>query len=91
VGHYREVRSGGFLAGPFGVGKQLFATSYQQYGKRGEIKVLWVPLDVDHMSALTVHATLLAAPSVSRTVELSQVATGQEIAYWLESNVRTSA
>jgi hypothetical protein len=77
VGHYRDVRSGGFLAGPFGVGEQLFAQAYQQYGQRSEVKVYWVPLDVSHMSALTVQATLLAARRVSRTVELGQVATAQ--------------
>jgi hypothetical protein len=77
VGHYRDVRSGGFLAGPFGVGEQLFAQFYRQYGLRSEVKVYWIPLNVDHMSALTVHVTLLAARSVSRTVELTQVATAQ--------------
>jgi hypothetical protein len=77
VDHYRDVRSGGFLAGPFGVGEQLFAQFYRQYGQRSEVKVYWVPLEVDHMSALTVHATLLAARSVSRIVELTQVATAQ--------------
>jgi hypothetical protein len=77
VGRYRDVRSGGFLAGPFGVDEQLFTSGYRQYGQRTAIKVLWVPLDVDHMSALTVHATLLAGRSVSRTVEQSNVATGQ--------------
>jgi hypothetical protein len=77
VGHYRDVRSGGFLAGPFGLDEQLFSSGYQQYGHRSAIKILWVPLDVDHMSALTVHATLLAARSVSRTVEQSNVSTGR--------------
>jgi hypothetical protein len=77
VGRYRDVRSGGFLAGPFGADEQLFTSGYQQHGQRSAIKVLWVPLDVDHMSALTVHATLLAARSVSRTVQQRNVATGQ--------------
>jgi hypothetical protein len=75
VGHYRDVRSGGFMAGPFGIDEQLFAEFYQQYRLRNEIKVYWIPLHVDHMTTLTVHATLLAAQSMSRTVKQSQVAT----------------
>jgi hypothetical protein len=82
VGHSRNVRSGGILAGPFGVDEQLFAEFYHQYGRRNEIKVYWIPLDVDHMSTLTVHATLLAARSISRTVELRQVAAeGDDVFY----------
>jgi hypothetical protein len=75
VDHYRDVRSGGFIAGPFGIDEQLFAQFYQQYRLRNEIKVYWIPLYVDHMSTLTVRATLLAARSISRTVKQSQVAT----------------
>jgi hypothetical protein len=82
VGHNRDVRSGGILAGPFGVDEQLFAEFYEHYGQRNEVKVYWIPLDVDHMSTLTVHATLLAARSISRTVELSQVAAeGNDVFY----------
>jgi hypothetical protein len=82
VAHYRDVRSGGLLAGPFGIDQRLFAEFYQQYGQRSEIKVYWIPLHVDHMSTLTVHATLLATRSISRTIEQSQVAAvGREVFY----------
>jgi hypothetical protein len=82
VGRDRDVRSGGFLAGPFGVDEQLFGDSYQQYGQRNEVKIYWIPLEVDHMSTLTVHATLLADRSVTRRVELTQVAAeGRDVFY----------
>jgi hypothetical protein len=82
VGHNRDVRSGGFLAGPFGVDEQLFGGAYQQYGQRNKVKIYWIPLDVGHMSTLTVHATLLTDTSVTRTVELTQVAAeGRDVFY----------
>lgn len=56
VDGHRNVRSGGFLAGPFGVDEQLFAAAYQQTGRRTEVKIYWMPLHVDHMSELTVEA-----------------------------------
>jgi hypothetical protein len=33
------VRSGGFLAGPFGIDEQGFAAAYQQAGRRSEAKM----------------------------------------------------
>ena len=54
VGHHRNVRSGSFLAGPFGIDEQGFAAAYQQAGRRSEVKIYWMPLHVAHMSELTV-------------------------------------
>jgi hypothetical protein len=82
VDHHRDVRSASFRAGPFGIDQQLFASFYQQYRKRSEVKIYWVPLRVGHMSRLTVHATLLSARSVSRTVEISQVAAVNDFVFY---------
>jgi hypothetical protein len=54
VGHHRDVRSGGFLAGPFGIDEQGFAAAYRQAGRRTEVKIYWMPLHVAHMPELTV-------------------------------------
>jgi hypothetical protein len=56
VGDHRDVRSGGFLAGPFGIDEHGFAAAYRQTGPRTEVKIYWMPLHVDHMSELTVQA-----------------------------------
>jgi hypothetical protein len=81
VGHHSNVRSGSFLAGNFAADEQMFAAVYRQNGRHTEVKIYWVPLDVGHMSKLTVHATLLPSRSVSRTVEQSQVAANRYVFY----------
>lgn len=74
VGHDRDVRSGSFLAGNFGADEQGFAADYQQDGRRTEVKIYWVPLQVDHMPELTVQATLLPGRTMTRKVRQGQVA-----------------
>jgi hypothetical protein len=37
VGHYHDVRSGDFMAGPLGVDEQMFAGFYQRDGQRTEV------------------------------------------------------
>lgn len=74
VGHHRDVRSGGFLAGNFGADEQGFAAAYQQTGRHTAVKIYWVPLQVDHMSPLAVKATLLPGRTVTRTYRQTQAA-----------------
>jgi hypothetical protein len=76
VGHHGDVRSGGFVAGNFGIDEQNFAAVYQQNRQRTQVKIYWIPLHVDHMAELTVHATLLPKRTVARTMRQSQVAAG---------------
>jgi hypothetical protein len=78
----RDVRSGGILAGPFGIDEAGFAASYQQSHQRTEVKIYWVPLHVDHMSELTVHATLLPSRTIARTARLTAVATAGHIVFY---------
>lgn len=70
VGHHRSVRSGGFLAGPFGVDEQGFTADYQQGVRPLGVKIYWLPLHVDHMSMLTVQATPAGGPTLTRTYTL---------------------
>ena len=70
VGHHRTARSGEFLAGPFGVDEQGFTADYRQGVRPLAVKIYWVPLHVDHMSALTVQATLAGGPTITRTYTL---------------------
>jgi len=76
VGHLRNVRSGGFVAGNFGANEQDFASFYQQSRKHTAVKIYWVPLHVDHMSELTVQATLLPSRTVVRTTRHDLVGAG---------------
>jgi hypothetical protein len=78
----RDVRSGGFLAGPFGIDEQLFGSFYQQSHAHTEVKIYWVPLHVDHMSVLTVRATLLPGRTVARTARLTSVATAGHTVFY---------
>ena len=82
VGHPRDVRSGGFLAGNFGADEQGFAAAYQHSRRHTAVKIYWIPLHVDHMSELTVQATLLPGQTVTRTSHQSQAATaGGDVFY----------
>ena len=82
VGNHRDVRSGGFLAGPFGIDEQLFATTYRQFRRRSAVKIYWIPLHVGNMPELTVQATLLPGRTVTRTYRQNQAATaGREVFY----------
>jgi hypothetical protein len=74
VGHHRNVRSGSFLAGPFGIDEQMFAAAYQQTGRRTEVKIYWMPLHVDHMSELTVQAIHLPDRTTAPLTRQSNVA-----------------
>jgi hypothetical protein len=78
----RDVRSGGFLAGPFGIDEQMYASSYQQSRQDTRVKIYWVPLQVDHMSELTVRATLLPGRAVARTARLTSVATAGHMVFY---------
>lgn len=78
----RDVRSGGFLAGPFGIDEQGFAAAYQLRGQHTEVKIYWVPLHVDHMSELTVQATLLPGRTVARTARLTSVAAAGHMVFY---------
>ncbi len=82
VGHNRDVRSGGFLAGNFEFDEQGFAAAYQQARRHSAVKIYWVPLLVDHMSELTVQATLLSGQRVTRTYHQSQAATGGGVVFY---------
>jgi hypothetical protein len=70
VGHHRSVRSGGFLAGPFGADQQGYTGEYRDGVRPSAVKIYWFPLHVDHMSVLTVQATLVGGPTVTRTYTL---------------------
>jgi hypothetical protein len=61
VGDYRNVRSGGFVAGSFAADEQLFTAAYQQARLPTAAKIYWIPLHVGHMPRLTVQAILLGA------------------------------
>jgi hypothetical protein len=82
VGGHRDVRSGGFLAGPFGFDEQYFAAVYRQYGRRTELKVYWIPLHVGHMTALTVQASLAGGATVTRTTNRGQIAAGGKAVFY---------
>jgi hypothetical protein len=82
VGRNRDVRSGGILAGPFGVDEAGFAAFYQQNHQHTEVKIYWVPLNVDHMSELTVQATLLPSRAVRRTARLTSVAAAGHMVFY---------
>lgn len=75
VGDHRAVRSGGFLAGNFGLDEQGFAAAYRQARRRTAEKIYWVPLHAGHMSKLAVQATLLPGQLVTWTYQ-GQAATG---------------
>jgi hypothetical protein len=70
VGHHRSVRSGGFLAGPFGADQQGYTGEYRNGVRPSAVKIYWFPLHVDHMSVLTVQATLAGGPTITRTYTL---------------------
>jgi hypothetical protein len=82
VGDHREVRSGGFLAGPFAADRQFFAAAYQQRGQRTEVKLYWVPLHVGHMTGLAVQATLLGGSQLTRAIDQRQVAAGGNFVFY---------
>jgi len=82
VGQRGNVRSGGFVAGNFRFDEQNFAAAYNQNRQRTQVKIYWIPLQVDHMPALTVHAVLLPSRTVTRTIRQRQVAAaGREVFY----------
>jgi hypothetical protein len=70
VGHHRSVRSGDFLAGPFGADQQGYTGEYRNGLRPSAVKIYWFPLHVDHMSVLTVRATLVGGPTLTRTYTL---------------------
>jgi hypothetical protein len=70
VGQHRSVRSGGFLAGPFGADEQGFTGEYRSAVRPSAVKIYWFPLHVGHMSALTVEATLTSGATITRTYTL---------------------
>jgi len=82
VGHHRDVRSGGFLAGDFRADERGFAAIYQQARRHTEVKIYWIPLHVDHMSELDVQATLLPGQAVTGTYRQSQVATADGVVFY---------
>jgi hypothetical protein len=82
VGSRRDVRSGGFLAGNFGAGEQLFAAAYQESQRHSEVKIYWIPLQVDRMSELAVQATLLGGQRVTRTYHQNQVGTAGGVVFY---------
>lgn len=82
VGQHRDVRSGSFLAGNFGADEQAFAAMYQQNRQRTEVKIYWVPLHVDHMSELTVQATLLPGRTMTRKIRQDQVAANPGVVFY---------
>jgi hypothetical protein len=82
VGDHRDVRSGGFLAGPFGADQQAFAAAYRQDGRRTELKIYWIPLHVGHMAVLTVQATLSGGTAVTHTTNRGQVAAGGRAVFY---------
>jgi hypothetical protein len=63
VGRHRNARSFEFLAGPFGVDEQVFTADYRQGARTQAVKIYRASLHVDHMSALTVQATLALGPT----------------------------
>lgn len=75
VGDHRDVRSGGFVAGNFAAGEQLFTAARQQAHQRGAVKIYWIPLHVGHMPELAVRATLLSGQAHVRAYQ-NQVAAG---------------
>lgn len=70
------------MAGPFGPDEQMFASVYQQDREHTEVKIYWVPLHVDHMSELTVQATLLPGRTIARTARLTSVATAGHMVFY---------
>jgi hypothetical protein len=82
VGHHRDVRSGGFLAGNFGADERGFAAIYQQTRRHSEVKIYWIPLHVGHMPELDVQATVLPGQAVTRTYRQSQVATAGGVVFY---------
>jgi hypothetical protein len=82
VGQRRNVRSGGFVAGNFGANEQDFGALYQQSRQRTAVKIYWVPLHVDHMSGLTVQATLLPSRTLVRTTRHDLVGAGGRAVFY---------
>lgn len=60
----------------------MFASFYHPSREHTEVKIYWVPLHVDHMSELTVRATLLPSRTVARTARLSSVATAGHMVFY---------
>lgn len=58
VGNRRDVRSGGFVAGPFDTARKTFGKG-EPGRPAGTIRVYWVPLHSEPMPGLTVTAELL--------------------------------
>ena len=69
-------------AGGFAADEQGFAAVYQQNGRRTVVKIYWIPLHVDHMPELTVHATLLPARTTTRTVRQGQTAANPGVVFY---------
>jgi hypothetical protein len=46
------------------------------------VKIYWVPLHVDHMPVLTVHATLLPGRTMTRRVRQGQVAANPGVVFY---------
>lgn len=82
VGSHRDVRSGGFLAGPFGADEQDFADVYRRDGRRTELKIYWIPLHVGQMATLTVQATLAGGSTVTHTTNRGQIAAGSKAVFY---------
>jgi hypothetical protein len=58
------------LAGPFGVDQQGYTGEYRAGVRPTAVKIYWFPLHVDHMSVLTVRASPVGGPTLTRTYTL---------------------
>jgi hypothetical protein len=81
VGDHRDVRSGGFVAGNFAAGEQLFTAARQQAQHRAAVKIYWIPLHVGHMPELAVQATLLSGQAHARVYQDQVAAAGGYVFY----------
>jgi hypothetical protein len=82
VSGHRNVRSGGFLAGPFGFDQQSFAAVYRQGGRRTELKIYWIPLHVARMAGVTVQANLIGGTAVTHTTNRGQIAAAGKAVFY---------
>jgi len=82
VGQHRSIRSGGFVAGDFSANEQAFASVYRLSRQHSAVKIYWIPLHVDHMSELTVQATLLPNRTLVRSSTHDLVGAGSGTVFY---------
>lgn len=78
---HRDVRSGGFVAGNFAAGEQVFTAARQRAGHPSAVKIYWIPLHVGHMPELAVQATLLSGRADARAYQNQVAAAGGYVFY----------